>query len=266
MFRMKQFSGSAGHAGGIFLGKKNSLLKEFQTDHELNFLQKIHDSEDSMKSFVPYLHGVTEIDGRKFLELENLVEGVENACVMDTKIGSRTFILCSNNHTKRHDLYEKMIKLCPDEPTAEEREEEKITKHRYMNFRDRYSTIQSFGFRIDGLQYPGGKIEKKKLQSISTLEEIEEMLKLYLKDQSDLEEAKTQICNQISDILAAYENSEIFQSHDMVGSSLLFIVGSNQIKVKAIDFAKCRKLEENCEKSDGYEDGIKNLKKIFSSL
>ena len=45
MFRMKQFSGSAGHAGGIFLGKKNSLLKEFQTDYELNFLQKIHDSE-----------------------------------------------------------------------------------------------------------------------------------------------------------------------------------------------------------------------------
>ena len=52
----------------------------------------------------------------------------------------------------------------------------------------------------------------------------------------------------------------------MVGSSLLFIVGSNQIKVKAIDFAKCRKLEENGGKSDGYEDGIKNLKKIFSSL
>ena len=48
----------------------------------------------------------------------------------------RTFLESEvKNPVLRKDLYEKMIKLNPDEPTAEEHEEKAITKLRYMQVR-----------------------------------------------------------------------------------------------------------------------------------
>lgn len=52
---------------------------------------------------------------------------------MDLKLGTRTFLECEmKNSSKRRDLYEKMIALDPNEPTAEEHAIGAITKLRYM--------------------------------------------------------------------------------------------------------------------------------------
>ena len=58
-------------------------------------------------------------------------------------MGIRTFIESDENYVKRQDLYEKMIKVCPKEPTEDEHDEKMITKNRYLSFRDRRSTTSS---------------------------------------------------------------------------------------------------------------------------
>ena len=60
------------------------------------------------------------------------------------------------NPVLRKDLYEKMIKLCPDAPTKEEREQQAITKLRYMQFREEESSTAEYGFRIEALQVGTG--------------------------------------------------------------------------------------------------------------
>ena len=45
-----------------------------------------------------------------------------------------------------------MIDIDPDEPTEEEKEEQAITKLRYMQFRERESSTATFGFRIEAAQ------------------------------------------------------------------------------------------------------------------
>jgi 1D-myo-inositol-triphosphate 3-kinase len=62
------------------------------------------------------------------------------------------------NPVLRKDLYEKMVKLCPDAPTQEEREEKAITKLRYMQFREEESSTADYGFRIEALRV-GRKLE-----------------------------------------------------------------------------------------------------------
>lgn len=75
---------------------------------------------------------------------------VSERAIMDIKIGTRTFLeseVC--NTTKRKDLFKKMVDIDPEEPTAEERQLEAITKLRYMQFRERESSTSSLGFRIE---------------------------------------------------------------------------------------------------------------------
>lgn len=56
------------------------------------------------------------------------------------------------NPVLRKDLYEKMVKLCPDAPTQAEKEQQAITKLRYMQFREEESSTADYGFRIEALR------------------------------------------------------------------------------------------------------------------
>lgn len=65
----------------------------------------------------------------------------------------RTFMESEvKNPVLRKDLYEKMVKLCPVAPTPEEREQQAITKLRYMQFREEESSTAEYGFRIEALR------------------------------------------------------------------------------------------------------------------
>lgn len=68
-----------------------------------------------------------------FMELEDLSRNFVDPCIMDIKMGTRTFLESEvQNQKKRPDLYDKMIAIDPEEPSASEHEEKAITKLRYM--------------------------------------------------------------------------------------------------------------------------------------
>ena len=77
-----------------------------------------------------------------------------------------------------------MVSLCPTEPNPTEKEDQMISKTRYLTFRDSYSTTSRFGFRIEGIQIQSdGKstsTSKSKLQSISSLENAISYLKVFV--------------------------------------------------------------------------------------
>lgn len=65
------------------------------------------------------------------------------------------------NPVLRKDLYEKMIKLCPSAPTQEEKEQQAITKLRYMQFREEESSTAEYGFRIEALRVGSEQFQER---------------------------------------------------------------------------------------------------------
>lgn len=107
-----------------------------------------------------------------FIEIEDLTAQFTNPAIMDIKLGTRCVIFaviaklrhvfCRTfleseviNPIQRKDLYQKMVKLDPTEPTDEERADCAVTKLRYMQFRERESSTATLGFRIEAAKVSG---------------------------------------------------------------------------------------------------------------
>uniref|UniRef100_A0A1I8BRN0 Kinase n=1 Tax=Meloidogyne hapla TaxID=6305 RepID=A0A1I8BRN0_MELHA len=200
---------------------------------------------------------------------------------MDIKIGTRTFLESEvANKNKRVDLYKKMIELAPNEPTEEERQDEAITKLRYMQFRERKSSSATLGFRIEAAQMPGVPIQKN-FKQIRTRNQVRRALRHFC----GTEKVCAQLAQRLRHIRNSVEASAFFACHEIVGSSILLIHdgGSNSnnntdrpIKVGAwlIDFAKCHRVEgggrlthrrpwDLGNHEDGYLIGLDNLMELL---
>ncbi len=74
----------------------------------------------------------------EFIELEDLLGDFHNPCVMDCKIGVRTYLEEELKKAKekpklRKDMYEKMYLIDPNAPLPEEHQLRGVTKPRYLN-------------------------------------------------------------------------------------------------------------------------------------
>lgn len=226
------------------------------------------------KKIIPTFIGVTESNGETYLELQDLLQGFKDPAVMDIKMGRRTFLESEVTNSKlRNDLYKKMIAVAPNEPTEEEHQQQAVTKLRYMLFRERMSSSESKGFRIEALKMKGS-MPITDLKTVKTDTDVYETIAQFSCGKKHLTKELLKRLKQIRDFI---EKSEFFQSHEIVGSSIFIVYDEDHIGAWLIDFAKSRPIPNhikinhrqswipgNCE--EGLLYGIDELIKIFEEI
>ncbi|XP_041949721.1 inositol-trisphosphate 3-kinase C isoform X1 [Alosa sapidissima] len=226
-----------GHAGNFRTGPDGKLLKKF-CELEQRCLQEL--MADTLRPYVPGYYGITQQDRQDYNTMDNLLAGFHSPCIMDCKMGSRTYLeedlrRARESPQPRKDMYEKMVVVDPAAPTPEERVQQAVLKTRYMQWRESLSSTNTLGFRIEGIQKANGtcntnfKKTKCKEQVIQALEDFVDksipILRSYLK--------------RLEDLRQVLENSAFFRSHEVVGSSLLFVHDrTGKAGVWMIDFGK----------------------------
>uniref|UniRef100_UPI003AAF72C0 inositol-trisphosphate 3-kinase Cb n=1 Tax=Centroberyx gerrardi TaxID=166262 RepID=UPI003AAF72C0 len=266
----------AGHAGNFQAGEYGRLLKRY-CECEQQCLQKL--MEDILRPYVPGYHGVVQRDEQDYNLMDDLLADFDSPSIMDCKMGSRTYLEEELSKARerprlRKDMYEKMVAVDPGAPTEQEKAQQGILKPRYMQWRETLSSTATLGFRIEGIKKADGtcntnfKKTKHREQVMQALEDFVDgniqILKLYLQ--------------RLEELRSVLEKSHFFRTHEVVGSSLLFVHdASGQARVWMIDFGKTVPLpapltldhrtpwvEGNRE--DGYLWGLDNLIDIFSSM
>ncbi|ETE61586.1 Inositol-trisphosphate 3-kinase A, partial [Ophiophagus hannah] len=242
----------AGHTGSFKAADGGTILKRHCENEEKCFELLM---KDSLRSCVPVFHGVVERDGESYLQLDDLLANFEGPCVMDCKMGVRTYL--EEELTKarekpklRKDMYKKMIDVDPLAPTAEENTHHAVTKPRYMQWRETISSSASLGFRIEGIKKADGTCNTS-FKTTKTREQVFQVFVEFIKG-----------------------NTTIL----VIGSSLLFVHDETEhANVWLIDFGKTtflpdgqildhRMAWQEGNREDGYLFGLDNLIDILESM
>lgn len=267
----------AGHQGCFQAGEPGTILKKLNVN-EQKFYETIEN--DCLKMYVPESRGeIIKEDGEKFLQLEDLLTGFNCPCVMDIKMGVRTYleeelVKARENPKLRTDMFQKMVEIDPNAPTPEESSQKAITKPRYMQWRETISSSASLGFRIEGIKRSNGD-SSKDFKRTKTREQVQSVLKNFTDNDLSL---LREYCGHLKKLRSAIESSTLFKEHEVIGSSLLFIHDRNhKVGIWLIDFGKTVRLpchvtvnhrnpwaEGNHE--DGYLFGMDNLISIIEEL
>ncbi|XP_037326453.2 inositol-trisphosphate 3-kinase Cb [Pungitius pungitius] len=266
----------AGHAGNFQAGEYGRLLKRY-CECEQQCLQKL--MKDTLRPYVPGYYGIVQRDEQDYNLMDDLLADFDSPSIMDCKMGSRTYLeeelmKARERPRLRKDMYEKMVAVDPGAPTEQERAQQGVLKPRYMQWRETLSSTATLGFRIEGIKKSDGtcstNFKKTKLreQVMQALEDFvagnTQILKLYLL--------------RLEELRSVLEQSHFFRSHEVVGSSLLFVHdASGKARVWMIDFGKTVPLPEprtldhrtpwmEGNREDGYLWGLDNLIDILSSM
>eukprot|EP00730_Choanoeca_flexa_P015627 TRINITY_DN7218_c0_g1_i3.p1 TRINITY_DN7218_c0_g1~~TRINITY_DN7218_c0_g1_i3.p1 ORF type:complete len:417 (+),score=88.78 TRINITY_DN7218_c0_g1_i3:218-1468(+) len=262
----------AGHKGNFISGQGGIIYKKSSTLEKAAYEALM---KDNLKDMVPlYFKTVSledESDGMvEFLELQDLLGGFTNPSVMDVKMGLRTFLESEVTKTKRRmDLLGKMLKLEPDEPSEEEKEKG-ITKLRYMMFREKLSSTNTLGLRVEAIKL-ADEAPRNKFQRVKMRSDVFKLLESFFP--SDNAELRRTVRNKILQRLNVLRHklldSAFFKHHELIGSSLLFIYDSTgKVGVWMIDFGKTSPVEHELShdipwrlgtQEDGYLIGLDNL-------
>ncbi|XP_063411080.1 inositol-trisphosphate 3-kinase homolog isoform X1 [Mytilus trossulus] len=263
----------AGHPGSFAPAGPNTIWKKRITKD--NTETKAYEAlmADEAHSIIPIFYREVEYNGDFFIEMEDLLQHFDNPNIMDIKIGTRTFLESEvKNPVLRKDLYEKMIDLDPDAPTEDERDQQAITKLRYMQFREQESSTAAFGFRIEALRVAGEPPETN-LKKIKTKDQVQQIFKKFLKGKSTV---RCNLCERLRTIRQTFEISKFFMSREMIGSSVLVIFdGNNASGAWLIDFTKTMLMTDITlthrepwtlgNHEDGYLFGLDNLIQFFDN-
>ncbi|KAL1261683.1 hypothetical protein QQF64_006948 [Cirrhinus molitorella] len=259
----------AGHQGNVRLSEGGEVLKRF-CEVEAICLQAL--MSDALCEFVPHYFGHISQDGERYIRLEDLLSGLKNPVIMDCKMGVRTYqeeeiIKARGNASVRSDMYQKMMKVDPTAPTAEEHAQKGVTKLRYLQWRDDSSSTSSLGFRIEGIVMGNGKVLRDFYKTRTEAQVTETLLNFTKKQVHILEayESRLQALNE------ALKESTFFNRHEIIGSSLLFVHDcSSKANLWMIDFGKTIPTPEDVQvrhdvpwvegnREDGYLIGLTSL-------
>ncbi|XP_038212537.1 inositol-trisphosphate 3-kinase B isoform X3 [Zerene cesonia] len=267
----------AGHQGNFKAGPdQGTILKKLSPQEERCFQLLM---KDILRPFVPEYKGqVTCDDGELYLQLQDLLSDFDCPCVMDCKIGVRTYLeeelAKAKEKTKlRKDMYEKMIQIDPKAPTDEEHRSKGVTKPRYMIWRETISSTATLGFRIDGVKKADGTSSK----DFKTTKTRDQIIEAFTDFTNTFPSAVPKYLERLKDIRATLLESNFFKTHELIGSSLLFVHDKRKASIWMIDFAKTVPVPEDItidhnsawkvgNHEDGYLIGLNNLINIFESL
>ncbi|XP_018087712.1 inositol-trisphosphate 3-kinase A isoform X2 [Xenopus laevis] len=242
----------AGHTGSFKAAANGTILKRY-SENEKNAFELV--MKDSLGHCVPAFHGVVERDGESYIQLDDLLNSFDEPCVMDCKMGIRTYleeelIKARGKPKLRKDMYKKMIEVDPLAPTDEENSQQAVTKPRYMQWRETISSTSTLGFRIEGIKKGDGTCNTH-FKTTKTRDQIDQALLQFIDGNRDIL---------------------------VIGSSLLFVHDKKgKANVWLIDFGKTTQLPEGRvldhripwqegNREDGYLYGFDNLIDILSSI
>ncbi|XP_017792958.1 PREDICTED: uncharacterized protein LOC108574822 [Habropoda laboriosa] len=296
----------AGHQGNFRAGPTpGTILKKLCPQEEACFRLLMN---DVLRPYVPEFKGVLDIketeegnteetdtgetvqkDGSSdvgkrtvvssYLQLQDLLGDFEHPCVMDCKVGVRTYLESELAKAKerpklRKDMYEKMVQVDPTAPSTEERRVQGVTKPRYMVWRETISSTATLGFRVEGIKLAHGG-SSKDFKTTRTREQVTEALRRFVESYPH---AVSKYIQRLKAIKTTLKASPFFASHEVVGSSLLFVHDAKNAGIWMIDFAKTLPLPQHLPRichdaewqvgnhEDGYLIGVNNLIDIFQDI
>ncbi|OCT68641.1 inositol-trisphosphate 3-kinase A [Xenopus laevis] len=266
----------AGHTGSFKAAANGTILKRY-SENEKNAFELV--MKDSLVHCAPAFHGVVERDGESYIQLDDLLNNFDEPCVMDCKMGIRTYL--EEELTKargkpklRKDMYKKMIEVDPLAPTEEENAQQAVTKPRYMQWRETISSTSTLGFRIEGIKKGDGTCNTH-FKTTKTRDQIDQAFLQFIDGNKDI--LNKYLC-RLQEIRAIVESSEFFKRHEVIGSSLLFVHDKkSKANVWLIDFGKTTQLPEGQvldhripwqegNREDGYLYGFDNLIDILTCI
>ncbi|KAL5007951.1 hypothetical protein ScPMuIL_013532 [Solemya velum] len=266
----------AGHQGNFHAGEPGAILKKRDSKEQKAYTKL---ANDVLKTYIPQFRGNVEKDGEEYIQLQDLLCEFESPNAMDIKMGKRTYleeelVKARKKPQMRKDMYQKMSEVDPTALTEEEHMLGAITKPRYLQWRDQMSSTEELGFRIEGIKRTDGASSKnfKKTKSRS---EVKSAFDMFVEGNGKI--LKNYIC-RLKELRSTQEKSPFFQSHEIIGSSLLFVHDkSESASVWMIDFGKTSSLDdgktvdhrsswEEGNHEDGYLFGLDNIIEIMEEL
>ncbi|CAM9583595.1 unnamed protein product [Lampetra planeri] len=266
----------AGHNGGFVAGEEGRVLKRL-SECERRCLDAL--MADPLGPYVPAFYGVLELHGERYNHMEDLLHGFSAPAVMDCKMGIRTYL--EEELTKarekprlRRDMYQKMVAIDPDAPTPTEHAAGAVTKPRYMQWRETISSSASLGFRIEGVKKEDGSVCRD-FKKTKTIPQIVKVFEDFVNKDDDIWVGYLQ---QLEELRSVLEASPFFLSHEVIGSSLLFMHDvSGRARVRMIDFGKTsalpegrrlshRRRWEEGNREDGYLWGFDKLVELVRGM
>lgn len=244
-------------------------------------------STSTLSAYISKYHGKTEIEGDTYAILGDLLTDFkpDQTHLMDVKMGKRTFKESAVKDKKRRmDLLQKMVKTKKDEATEEELEHG-ITKLRYQQFREKMSTSESLGFRVDAMSVPdtnGKSVSAEEAKKMATSAEVKACFLEYIAGRKD---CWSVLLHKLKALRVLLEESDWFANHELIGSSLFFAFDCSNPDAQScgvwmIDFANAtpsaRPLthraewifneEEGGNQEEGYLSGLDNLIDLWEAL
>ncbi|XP_038597010.1 inositol-trisphosphate 3-kinase A [Tachyglossus aculeatus] len=267
----------AGHTGSFKASGTSGLILKRCSEPERDCLARL--MEDALRGCVPAFHGVVEHEGETYLELQDLLAGFDAPCVLDCKMGVRTYLEEELSKARerpklRKDMYKKMVAVDPGAPTAQEHAQHAVTKPRYMQWRESISSSTTLGFRIEGIKKADGSCNTD-FKTTRSWEQVERVFTEFLDGDAEVLE---RYLSRLRQIRTTLDVSEFFRRHEVIGSSLLFVHDrTRRAGVWLIDFGKTTQLPggqtldhrrpwEEGNREDGYLLGLDNLIGILAGL